>query len=264
MRSYFLLRHSNILTESSGAIAPMPNAEQYGRRMKMNKFSRTIFLVLTIATLVAASGCNLKASTATTGKATATSEMNFITPTASGDTVKNDILTQTAQAQQPAVATATPTVAAPAEATKAPEATQAPAVVATQAPSNNNSSSSNPVSIPTLARPSSYTLQKGEWPICIARRFDLDLASLFSANGLTMNSRPATGYTMKIPSTGSWSTSAYGARALHKHADYTVNSSDTVYSIACYFGDVSPEGILAANGFSSASDVKSGSTIKIP
>jgi LysM repeat protein len=233
--------------------------------MKMNKYWKAIFMVVIIASLVATTGCNLKASTATTGKATATSEMNFITPTASGDTVKNDIMTQTAQAQQPAVATATATVAAQPEATQAPAATQAP-VVATQAPANNNSASnnSNAVSIPTLTRPSSYTLQKGEWPICIARRFDLDLASLFSANGLTMDSRPATGYTMKIPSTGSWSTSAYGSRALHKHADYRVNSGDTVYSIACYFGDVSPEGILAANGFSSAGDVKSGNTIKIP
>ena len=231
----------------------------------MNKISKTLFMVALLAALVAASGCSLKASTAPTGKATATSEMNFLTPTTSGS-VKTDIQTQTAVAQQPAVATATATpAAAKPEATKAPvQATKAPDTntAATKAPAA--AATSAPVSIPTLARPSTYTLQKGEWPICIARRYDLDLASLFAANGFTMDSRPATGAVMKIPSTGNWSTSAYGARALHAHASYAVNSNDTVYTIACYFGDVSPEGILAANGLKNASDVKSGMTLKIP
>jgi hypothetical protein len=43
-----------------------------------------------------------------------------------------------------------------------------------------------------------------------------------------------------------------------------VNSGDTVYTIACYFGDVSPEGILAANGLAKAADIKAGMTLKIP
>ena len=121
--------------------------------------------------------------------------MNFITPTASGDTVKNDIQTQTAQAQQPAVATATATAAAQAEATQAPVSDQGPGYQPPPRPPPTTPPlrQLDAVSIPTLTRPSTYTLQKGEWPICIARRFDLDLASLFSANGLTMDSRPATG-----------------------------------------------------------------------
>ena len=202
----------------------------------MNRTLKIVFLVVTLATLVLGAGCNLKASTATTAKPTATSELNFITPT-TGESISGQIATQTAEAGQPAVATETPV---PATATAVP------------------------IAIPTLTRPATYTLQKGEWPICIARRYNLDLTSLFSANGLTMDSRPANGAVLKIPSTGTWSVASYGARALHTHADYKVVSGDTVYTIACYFGDVSPEGILAANSLKAAGDIKTGTTLKIP
>jgi LysM repeat protein len=212
---------------------------------------KTVFLVVTLATLVLGAGCNLSASKAPTVQPTATSELNFITPTA-GENITGQIATQTAEAAKPAVATATPIVAE-VQATEAPAATAVPAT-ATVAPAV----------IPTLTRPATYTLQKGEWPICIARRYNLDLATLFSANGLTMDSRPANGAVLKIPSTGSWSSASYGARALHTHASYKVVSGDTVNTIACYFGDVSPEGILAANNLKSAADVKTGATLKIP
>jgi LysM repeat protein len=222
----------------------------------MNKTLKTVFLVVTLATLVLGAGCNLKASTPTTAKPTATSELNFITPT-TGESVAGQIATQTAEAGKPAVATATPAAAVATKAPVAATATKAPAVVASTA-------TVAPIAIPTLARPATYALKQGEWPICIARRYDLDLATLFSANGLTMDSRPAVGAVLKIPSTGNWNSGSYGARALHKHADYKVVSGDTVYTIACYFGDVSPEGILAANSLKNASDVKVGMTLKIP
>jgi LysM repeat protein len=213
---------------------------------------KTVFLVVTLATLVLGAGCNLSASKAPTVQPTATSELNFITPT-TGDSIAGQIATQTAEAGQPVVATAT---AIPVEAT-AVQATEAP----TAAPAT---ATAIPVAIPTLTRPATYTLQKGEWPICIARRYNLDLATLFSANGLTMDSRPATGAVLKIPSSGTWSTASYGARALHTHANYKVVSGDTVYTIACYFGDVSPEGILAANSLKNGSDIKTGATLAIP
>jgi len=219
----------------------------------MNRTLKIVFLVVTLATLVLGAGCNLKASTATTAKPTATSELNFITPT-TGESISGQIATQTAEAGQPAVATETPVPAVV-------EATKAPVVAATAVPAT---ATAVPIAIPTLTRPATYTLQKGEWPICIARRYNLDLTSLFSANGLTMDSRPANGAVLKIPSTGTWSVASYGARALHTHADYKVVSGDTVYTIACYFGDVSPEGILAANSLKAAGDIKTGTTLKIP
>ncbi len=232
----------------------------------MNKISKLVWIAIALAALVLAAGCNLKASSSPTPKPEATSETDFLTPTT--DTTMNEIMTSTAEAQKPAVATATPTPAA--EATTAPEATKAPeptkAAVnaeATATPVSSSSSSSSSVAIPTLTRPSSYTIQKGEYPFCIARRFDLDVSSLLSINGLGSNSRVSAGTVLKIPSSGNWNT-ASGSRALHKHTDYTVKSGDTIYTIACYFGDVSPEAIRAANGMGSDEDVKSGTTLKIP
>jgi LysM repeat protein len=118
------------------------------------------------------------------------------------------------------------------------------------------------VVIPPLTRPSTYTLQKGEWPICIARRYDLNMGSLLSINGLSLDSRPGVGTVLQIPKTGSWDS---GARALKSHpGKYTVKSGDTANSIACDYGDVDPEAILAVNGLSSSSSLSAGQTINIP
>ncbi|MFZ6021265.1 MAG: LysM peptidoglycan-binding domain-containing protein, partial [Chloroflexota bacterium] len=107
-----------------------------------------------------------------------------------------------------------------------------------------------------------YTLQKGEWPICIARRYNLDLNAFFSANNLNMNSRPAEGTVLMIPATGTWSS---GPRALKAHpADYTVKAGDTIYSIACDFGDVDPMAIAAANNLQAPYTLKVGDVIRIP
>jgi LysM repeat protein len=228
----------------------------------MNKTIKTAFLVVMIASFVFATGCNLKASTVPTVMPTVTSELNFITPTAGGQSITNQIATQTAAAGKPAVATATKAAPEGAKATATPVAvkpTTAPAVVA-------NTATSAPTAVPTaVKRPDTYTIQRGEWPICIARRYNLNLAAFFALNGADkgMNWRPSVGAVVKIPATGTWDT-ANGARALHTHADYKVVSGDTVYTIACYFGDVTPEGILTANGLAKDSDVKAGATLKIP
>jgi LysM repeat protein len=115
-----------------------------------------------------------------------------------------------------------------------------------------------------VSRPTTYVLQKGEWPICIARRYNLDLSSFFANNGMNMNSKPAAGTTLRIPSSGTWSAN-YGARPLKQHpATYTVVAGDTIFTIACRYGDVAPEAILAVNNLSNASDVKAGMTLQIP
>lgn len=119
-----------------------------------------------------------------------------------------------------------------------------------------------PYTIPTLTRPTSYTLQKGEFPYCIARRYNLDPAGLLAANGLTTASKPSIGFVLKIPATGSWTVSD---RTLKAHpAKYTIQSGDTVNSIACLYGDVSPEGIIAANGLTPPYYLTAGDVIQIP
>jgi LysM repeat protein len=52
-----------------------------------------------------------------------------------------------------------------------------------------------------------------------------------------MNSIVSEGTTLKIPQTGTWQ----GERALKSHpTNYTVVSGDTLYTIACGFGDADP------------------------
>ena len=115
---------------------------------------------------------------------------------------------------------------------------------------------------PVIGRPATYTLQTGEFPYCIARRFNVNPDDLLALNGLGDGSLFMPGTTLKIPQSGSFP----GDRALRSHpATYSVASSDeTFYSIACLFGDVDPAQIAQANGLSLASILTIGQAIKIP
>ncbi len=113
----------------------------------------------------------------------------------------------------------------------------------------------------TPGRPASYTLQAGEFPYCIARRFNVDPSDLLSLNGLTAGEILQPGQVLNIPQTGSFP----GTRALQSHpAQYTVAVDDTFYSIACTFGDVDPAAIAAANGLSLSSPLTTGQILNIP
>ena len=117
---------------------------------------------------------------------------------------------------------------------------------------------------PTLGpRPASYTLQSGEWPFCIARRFNVDPDELLNLNGLVDSETVYPGLTLKIPQTGN---PFPGPRAWHAHpATYTVNSSDqTIFGIACYYGDIDPARIAQANGLSITSALTAGQSLSIP
>lgn len=219
--------------------------------------NKKVFIVLLVfATLaLSLSGCVLSASKAPA--ATATSNIPFPTPLPN-DAIKNAASgTQTAIAMapvQPGNATATPQgqVVEP-----APTNTLEPVVLPTQPPVV--------VVVPTATPglPSTYTIQKGEWPYCIARRFNIDIAALLNTNGLNANSKPAIGTTLTIPqNAGPWNS---GSRALKTHpTNYTVVSGDTVNSIACDFGDVDPNAIIAANNLASPYTLTAGQTIAIP
>ncbi|MBA4419607.1 MAG: hypothetical protein C0391_00485 [Anaerolinea sp.] len=117
--------------------------------------------------------------------------------------------------------------------------------------------------IPTLPRPATYTMQPGENPYCIARRFNVDIGELLSINNLTTESLPEPGTLIKIPNTGHlWSS---GVRALQPHpTQYPVRVGDTITGIACLFGDVSPEAIIAINQFNMPVTLEGGMVIMIP
>jgi LysM repeat protein len=66
---------------------------------------------------------------------------------------------------------------------------------------------------------------------------------------------------LKIPTSGSFP----GTRALKSHpTTYTVLTGETIYQIACRFGDVDPNVILAANGLTAGTVLTAGQVLQIP
>lgn len=222
----------------------------------MNKKLFALVIVFVLLSLIF-SGCTRSATKKSPTDATPTTEIAF--PVATMDTSAR--LTEIVQQTQNAISTPViaPTVNVP-HTGNTPVATATTSLgLPTQAlptPTRAN------VVIPTLTRPATYTLQQGEWPICIARRYNLDLDSFLVANDMTLYSSPPSGTVLVIPSTGTWSA---GDRALKPHpTDYTVVTGDTIYSIACDFGDVDPMAITLVNGIKEPYTLSVGSVIQIP
>mgnify|MGYP001209346052 CR=1 FL=1 len=153
------------------------------------------------------------------------------------------IATQTAQALSPFVTvTPAPTTQNGSSSPVPPEATSVPA---SPAPTDTTIVY---VQATPGGLPASYTLQKGEFPYCIARRFNVDINELLSTNGLSSSSYTYAGQVLKIPQTGN---PFLGERALKPHPDYyTIKSGDTLNTIACSYGDVSPDMIALQNNLS--------------
>jgi LysM repeat protein len=145
-----------------------------------------------------------------------------------------------------------PTVAAPSTPTNAVLGTPVPA--STSAP--------NATSVPPGVRPPTYTLQNGEFPFCIARRFNVDPDALLSASGLTSPDLYYPGLTLTVPQSGAFP----GSRMLASHpTTYSVIASDeTVYSVACKFGDVDPASIASANSISVSAKLTAWQKLQIP
>lgn len=232
----------------------------------MKKYGKIVLLVALVLFLTLTS-CTRQATTkspAVVPTATGEAPFPYTTPGQGGGI--SDFGTQTAVAKTPQVviATNTPEAQSPeVNEPASPEATEKPETGGGIEPPQEPAVSA--VNTPVVERPASYSIKKGEHPYCIARRFDVDIATLLSTNGLSNQSKVSVGATLRIPASGNWSTAAYGSRSLKAHpTSYTVQAGDTVNSIACQFGDVTPEGILAVNGLANASDVKAGMTINIP
>lgn len=115
---------------------------------------------------------------------------------------------------------------------------------------------------PPLVVPATYTLQRGEFPFCIARRFNVDPGELLRINGLSSYSVFHTGMVLRIPQSGR---PFPGNRALQPHpATYTVGGGDTIHTIACAFGDVDPDAIAYVNGLTPPYRLSPGQVLHIP
>lgn len=119
------------------------------------------------------------------------------------------------------------------------------------------------ITVTPPARPATYTLHEGEFPYCIARRFNIDPGALLALNGLTEGQMYSPGLVLNIPQTAG---PFPPPRALHSHpATYSVPSADdTIYKIACYYGDVDPLVIAAVNNLTSPYTLHTGQALNIP
>lgn len=110
--------------------------------------------------------------------------------------------------------------------------------------------------------PDSYTLHSGEFIFCLARRFNILPEDIMDYNGYEYGTLLYPGDTLLLPPNGR----AYiGDRALQYHpASYTVIYGDTLYSIACLYGDVDPRSIAAANDLDLNQVLTPGTVLQIP
>lgn len=194
-----------------------------------------------------------------------TDVQNFATGTAlaiqSGTPVAGVITATTGANTTPIIGgspTITPTsiIQLPTNAVTTPSATMA---LSTGQPASTSQPAAT--SVPGT-RPSTYTLQAGEFPYCIARRFNVDPEQLLSVNGLSDGQTLYPGKVLTIPQTGTFP----GNRMLRNHpTTYTVASSgETLNSVACTFGDVDPSAIASANGLSVGAALTAGQQLSIP
>ncbi len=220
---------------------------------------RVLMILFVAAVIIGSSGC-VKSASKTTDATPTTQEESFPVPGTPDDIMSQleSFATQTAIAiEGPSVAQETPE---PSSETPLMEGTPSVAPTAESvvaAPTETLSA------IPTTALevPNSYTVHRGEFPYCLARRFDVNPVNLLSVNGLSESSFLHEGMTLKIPKNSNFP----GKRALKNHpTTYTVSSGDTIYSIACEFGDVDPLSIAEVNGLSSPYKLTSGQKITIP
>jgi LysM repeat protein len=232
--------------------------------------NRLLFAIMAMMLILALAACVRPASTPPPSEASPTTAGEFPVPGATDDVMSQleQAATQTLMAMQgtpissptvpPVQGTAVPvqpTSAAPVDTAVVQPTQEAAAVVAPTA-------TPVPLPQPTPGRPSSWTLQKGEFPFCLARRFDVSPEELLRLNGLSSNSYFYAGMVFKIPQTGN---GFPGGRSLKSHpTNYTVVSGDTIFTIACQFGDVDPYAIAAANGLASPYNLKSGQNLYIP
>jgi len=122
-----------------------------------------------------------------------------------------------------------------------------------------------PTAAPTSVAPVTYALAKGEWAICVARRYNLNLDSFFYLNHINMHTNYLpVGFVFTLPTGGSWNAN-YGPRAWHVHpGTYVVQPGDNINQIACFFGDLKPADIEAANGLHGSYTLNVGQPLSIP
>ncbi len=228
---------------------------------------------LFLLTTMSLSACQLKYSQAPLTTPTSLPTSLFVSPFPTSDNpmaLVEELSTGTAMAELAAAITAgTPAesaaTATPSVSVSETETASEASPVASETPTLAliTPSATEPLPTTTTNRPASYTLQKGEFPYCIARRFNVDPAELLNLNGLASGDIYYPNLTLKIPQSGN---PFPGRRALRPHPDtYTVaDASLTLYGVACVYGDVDPAAIAQANNLQLSAALTVGQKLSIP
>ena len=141
-----------------------------------------------------------------------------------------------------------------------PSATVSEAVEPTSTP--DPAAETEELEVYEYAIPDSYTLPKGEFIFCLARRFNILPDDLKTYNGYESGTLLYPGDTLQIPSN---SRAFVGDRALQYHpSNYSVVFGDTLYSISCLYGDVDPRSIASANDLDVDQVLTPGTVLQIP
>ena len=155
--------------------------------------------------------------------------------------------------------------------TQIPEATQEGTLDVTATPEEADLPTSTPVAteaetdtevVTEYPVPDSYTLHSGEFIFCLGRRFNILPEDIKLYNGYDDGTLLYPGDTILLPPDGR---AFVGDRALRYHpTNYTVVYGDTVYSIACLYGDIDPRAIASANDIDVDQELTPGTVLQIP
>lgn len=209
---------------------------------------KTTALILLILVTLSLSACRMSASTPP--PETPTTNLSEIARQATQTAIAKTPKAGDSQETPDPEATAGEPTAAPTDDAAEPDPTAEP----TQKPSGGEA--------PTYAVPDSYTLHEGEFPFCLARRFNINIDDLLNYNGLSDNTILYPGDVIEIPESAR---PFNGQRALRSHpTSHTVGSGETPYSIACLYGDVDPRAIAQVNDISVNQQLTPGTVIQIP
>lgn len=235
------------------------------------KNNQVLILTIILSFIVGSTGCvkpATKSPDVVITEPEPTSEISFPLPGTADDVMGQleAFATQTAMAMSGGISTPESDFLVDATSTLAVETieTKTEQVDNTVTPEPETSEASAEIVVPTATPglPKTYTLKKGEHPYCIARRYNVNPSELLRLSGLGSGNTYPAGTQLKIPQSGG---KFPGDRSLRNHpTTYTVVSGDTIYSIACLFGDVDPEAIIYANNLEAPYNLEPGDKLKIP
>ncbi len=149
----------------------------------------------------------------------------------------------------------------PTEIVQNPQGTQ---IVVTSTPIPTATPTPTPTATPmVLSAPETWQIQSGETLECLARRFDVKLEDLIEANPHLDPFNLKIGQTVTLPENSKWE----GERAVGtwpRPDIWEVSPGETVYGIACAYGDIYPEEIIEANNIEDPNDLSGYTELQIP